>query len=321
MKQLPWLIIFSILMVALSGCELTRSTESDIVAPLAPPASAADSAGVSLQSTGTTISVQPASQQAALGGNVTVEIRVNNITNLAGFDIELRFDPAMLQAVDADSNQDGFQVQPGDFLAANFVVQNSINNQTGVVNYVLTQVAPTPPVSGEGVLMRLSFTAINAGTSPIAFSRVQLASGEAQPIEAAQTNGEVIISAAGTPVTPLPATSTPTPTTPTPTMLPGTTPVVLTSTPLPTEQVIIQDTATSTATPTTTSTPTATFTPPPTATFTPTPTPTTFVPPSKVYIPPDATWGFCYRAIPARISLCSAANSILRRRPSSGPTI
>jgi len=183
-----------------------------------------------------TVLLTPASQAIGIGQSATVTLRAENVESLYGYQVELTFDPAVLQVVDADPAKTGVQVSLGIFLQADFVQQNNANNTTGRITCVISQLAPTSPVTGSGDLLTITFQGKADGQSTIAFADLKLAKSDGTEIVATTQTAQITV---GTPSQP---TATPTPT----------------------------QTATPTAT-STTPTPTGT---PPTATPTPTPTPT-----------------------------------------------
>jgi LysM repeat protein len=183
-----------------------------------------------------TVRLTPASQAIGVGQSATVTLRAESVDSLYGYQVELSFDPAVLQVVDADPAKTGVQVSLGAFLQADFVQQNNANNTTGRIACVISQLAPTSPVTGSGDLLTVTFQGKADGQSTIGFVDVKLAKSDGTEIVATTQTAQITV---GTPTGP---TATPT--------------------------------ATQTATPTATSTtPTPTGTPP-TATPTPTPTPT-----------------------------------------------
>jgi len=195
------------------GLILTLVLITVLVLPLSP--ALADS---------TSVLVNPPSQSVDLNQSVTVEIKVDSVTNLYGVDIRLTFDATKLEAQDADGNPaNGVQIAPGDFLdpAQGFLAQNTVDNTTGQVQYVFALMAPAPAVSGSGVLARITFTAKAEGQASISFTSVTLSNDQAQPITATLVDGSITVLPAGGP------TSTPSPTpsgtpaaTPTPTTAP-----------------------------------------------------------------------------------------------------
>ena len=69
-----------------------------------------------VQANGTTSLVSPASTEVVIGTTTTVDIRVENVTNLFGVEVHLSFDPALLEVEDANAGQAGVQIAPGPFL-------------------------------------------------------------------------------------------------------------------------------------------------------------------------------------------------------------
>jgi len=303
-KCLPQILLLAAVVAAVSGCTLNRPNETagDIIAPLAPKAQAETGAEPGAQGS-VTVFVQPASQEINPGDPTTAEIWVRDVSNLAAVDLKIQFDPDVLQVQDADGNKPGIQAQPGDFLEADFVVKNDVDNDTGVVHYTITQIAPTPPASGTGLLLLIEFEAIDSGTSTISLPLVQLASGDAQSILANVQTGVITVKSADgvPPAQPTQPPATPITSQPTATFtpLPTSQPVPITATPAPPaaeDGAPVEPQGTLEAE--IAATPTATFTPTSTPTATPTFTPTPIIPIPQPVIPPNATLGFCYRTLP-----------------------
>ena len=164
---------------------------------------------------GTIVMVNPPSQSKDLNGTVSVDIKVDTVTNLYGVDVRLTFDAARLEAQDADGNAgNGIQVAPGSFLnpAQGFLAQNTVNNTTGQVQYVFALMAPAAAVSGSGVLARITFKAKAAGNAAITLNSVTLSSDQAQPIAATLMNGSITVVPTSAPTpTPVPSGPLPTP--------------------------------------------------------------------------------------------------------------
>jgi LysM repeat protein len=196
---------------------------------------------------GPTVVIDPPSREVAVGATTTVDIRIENVSDLFGAEVHLTFDPALLEGVDADAGKAGVQIQPGAFLSPDFTAQNEVDQAAGKIDFAISQMAPHGPVSGSGVLATITFKGKAVGTSPINFVNVILAAPGGIPISAGTQGGSLTVTGGVTP-TPTP-TGTPTQT-PTPTETPTSTPDG-------------GPTPTSTATPTPTATPTATPTTPP----------------------------------------------------------
>jgi LysM repeat protein len=175
----------------------------------------------------TIVLVDPPSQSVDVGQTVTVDIKVDTVTNLYGVDLRMTFDAAKLEAQDANPTMTGVQIAQGNFLdpGQGFMAENSVNNTTGEVRYVFALMAPAPAASGTGVLARITFLAKAEGTAVVAFTAITLSDNQAQPIATTPMDGSITV------LPPVGPTATPTPT---PTVEPGVTP---TATPTPIKTV------------------------------------------------------------------------------------
>jgi hypothetical protein len=126
-----------------------------------------------------------------VGQEFTVPVRIAGVSNLYGADVRLVYDPAVLQ---------GVRVDHGYFLQPDFVVRRGFYGgyQCSPIcaRYALTQVNPTPPVSGSGVLMYVTFRAVAVGVSPLALQQVQLVDRNGSPLYKNVRSGTVTVLAA-----------------------------------------------------------------------------------------------------------------------------
>jgi len=179
--------------------------------------------------TETTVLISPPSQDLLIGQSTTVDIKIEQVTDLFGAEVHLSFDPAKLEVQDADPAVAGVQIEVGTFPdpaeGRGFVAQNLADNIAGRIDYAVTLLSPAQPVSGSGVLARVTFQAIGEGTSPVAFINALLSDQAGAQIPAATADGTITVMV----VAPTP---TPTGTPPTPTVTP--TPVTVTPSPTPT---------------------------------------------------------------------------------------
>lgn len=123
----------------------------------------------------TIVRCDPKTIGGALGQNVTVDIYVENVTELYGADVRLGFDPTKIQVVDADSNATGVQIEPLDtFLSPDFVVRKVADNVAGTIWYAATQVNPSVEVTGSGPLARITLQPLVAGRFdlPITYQKI-----------------------------------------------------------------------------------------------------------------------------------------------------
>jgi len=178
---------------------------------------------------GTVVRIAPISEQIGVGSTTTIEIRVDNVSGLAAADVELRFNPAVLQVQDADPNREGIQIQPGNFPAPDFVAMNTADNAAGIIRYALTHLPPHAPVNGSGLMASVAFRGVNAGQADVVFNVVNLANAQGQPIPSTAQGGTIVVGAGPPPTPTLLPPVWPTPTPPYP-------PGVLTPTPPPPPQ-------------------------------------------------------------------------------------
>ena len=105
---------------------------------------------------GATIRPDPVTLGIAPGQVTAINIVLENAADVYGIDVRAKFDPALIEIVDADPAQDGIQMTPGTFLKPDFVVRNTADNGSGTLQYVVTQVNPTQPATGSGVVLTLN---------------------------------------------------------------------------------------------------------------------------------------------------------------------
>lgn len=262
--------------------------------------------GATVGAQSTQVLVVPPSSVMAVGAAVTVEVQVHDVLDLYGVDIQIAFDPTVLQVQDADGNSaNGVQITPGSFLTGGpgFTALNKADNSSGQIRYMYTRWAPAVAVSGGGVLARITFLGQGPGSSGLPL-QMQLANDRAESLPAAVSDGVIVVSGeVGTPTPTAAATRTSTLTaTPSATLVNTNTPS-RTSTRTPTRTrtppagdhrlflpifLPVRLVPTLTATPSATPAPTGTITPAATRSPTPTPTASATVSPTASATPTHA---------------------------------
>ena len=129
-----------------------------------------------------------------------VEIWINNVADLYGADVRLSFDPAVLEVVDADAGEPGIQIENGGFLVPPlYTALNEADNAAGTIKYAATQLNPTPPANGCGILAIVTFRAKTAGSSDLDFTYTKLADRDGNTLPATPADGSVSTVAPSTP--------------------------------------------------------------------------------------------------------------------------
>ena len=130
------------------------------------------------------ITITAAPLTVAVGDSVTVTASATGLVDAYAYDLDLAYDPALLTFV-ADSD-----VTPaGGFATA--------TDEGGRVSVVATRLGTSPGLTGDQVLVTLTFTAIAPGTADITMSegRVVDSAGTASAIDAAGLAASVEITA------------------------------------------------------------------------------------------------------------------------------
>ena len=113
------------------------------------------------------------------GDTFTLEIRAEDIFNLAGWQFDIAYDSGVLEAV---------EVNEGDFLktegGATFFQKGQIDNTTGKITKISSARLSETGVSGSGALLLVTFTAKTTGQTQLKLDNFQLAAGTGTPITA-----------------------------------------------------------------------------------------------------------------------------------------
>ncbi len=128
------------------------------------------------------------------GARLEIPVEVKNVENCYAFDLELRYDPQVLSLEDADPLRDGVQPALGTFLDAGMVLYNTVDAENGIIRFVMSQINPSEPKSGSGVLLVLYVSGLKEGESALELTKADLATREGQLIPAELVSGSVQIS-------------------------------------------------------------------------------------------------------------------------------
>lgn len=113
----------------------------------------------------TTISFSPALAQLPPGQTVPVSITVQNVEKLFGLELDVFFDPSVLVVE---------SIVPGNFIGADFVVEDDVDMSAGKAVLAYTQIGGQPK-DGSGVIAVLNVRRANClGESPLVLENVIL---------------------------------------------------------------------------------------------------------------------------------------------------
>jgi len=142
--------------------------------------------------------IEPPSAEVVTGGETTVDIMVADVDDLFGIQLELSFDPTLVEVVDSDGALPGIQIDPGNCPVPDIVVVNEADNTLGTIQYAASSLKPTPPCSPGGIMASITFRGLAEGTSPVAFESWLLADTDGFPIGVETvTDGEIVVIGGG----------------------------------------------------------------------------------------------------------------------------
>jgi len=141
------------------------------------------------------------------GVQFEVPIKVRSVNNLFAIDIEIKFDPTLLQVEDSAPSIEGIQVGLGEFLDAGLMLYNEADNQKGIIRFVMSQVNPSEPKSGDGVIIIIEFLAVAEGEAKLEISKLEGSTNLGEAIPLNKKEGKVTISEIAPDIiaTPIPA--------------------------------------------------------------------------------------------------------------------
>ncbi|MBN1991640.1 MAG: hypothetical protein JW953_02980 [Anaerolineae bacterium] len=117
---------------------------------------------------------------------LTVDVVLENVTDLYGAEFRVKYDPAVLAVQDLNAEQEGIQIETGTLLPADqgFVVANKVDEAEGQIIFAMTLLNPAPPVSGQGPLARVTFQVLQTSPSVVNVEHAKLVSSNLQTIPA-----------------------------------------------------------------------------------------------------------------------------------------
>lgn len=129
------------------------------------------------------------------GGQIEVPVEIRDVTDLYAFDIQISYDPAVVQVEDADPNQEGIQPALGTFLDAGLTLFNGVDSENGLIRFVMTQANPSEAKSGSGVVLVLYLTGMQAGECDLEVTALELSTRMGEAIAVEPVNGRVLVTA------------------------------------------------------------------------------------------------------------------------------
>lgn len=116
------------------------------------------------------------------GQRADVNVLLSQISGVFEIALEISFDPALLQVVDAFPLQGGVQVLPGNCPLPDLVIFNLVDNDAGEIVYEASQLVPSPPCNG-GTVITIKFECLASGSSEVLFEFTEILAQNFSDIE------------------------------------------------------------------------------------------------------------------------------------------
>jgi Cohesin domain len=151
------------------------------------------------------IRIIPGVAQIPVGASREVAVEVIDVQALYGIDISINFDPNVVEVVDADPDKEGVQVTLSTLLDPGFVVLNRVDNAAGTVRFAMTQLNPSQPKNGTGLLIVVNLRGkVSGASTSLTLTRVDLAQRDGKVFTGALVSGQAQVVAASSGPTPTP---------------------------------------------------------------------------------------------------------------------
>ena len=125
------------------------------------------------------ISFLPANVQSTNGATVTVNVQVENGSNLGSVaPLRIKYNAELLRLED---------IAPGDIFSrggGGATSTKDIQNDTGQASITIARLPGAPGVTGTGTLAVLTFTAIGSGQAPVTIEELALKDAQSQAVAA-----------------------------------------------------------------------------------------------------------------------------------------
>jgi hypothetical protein len=138
-----------------------------------------------------TLQLVPQTIQLDVNGTAIVDLVITQVSGLYGVEAHLRFDPNVLEIVDADPTRDGIQLESGTFPAPDFVALNQVDNRAGTIDYAVTQLPPRERLEGSGIVAHITIKAKHPSTTQIEIEKFILTDTAGSAIDAVGKNGQI----------------------------------------------------------------------------------------------------------------------------------
>ncbi|MCB0167313.1 MAG: hypothetical protein KDI79_23995, partial [Anaerolineae bacterium] len=142
---------------------------------------------------GTIVEVEPDNLETTLCSlQETVAINVAEVTNLLKVELEVSYDPTVIQVIDGDAGQRGVQVRVGNIFATGNITRNEVDTSNGRIYFTATRLSGYTQSIPDG-LIAIDWRPQRVGSSAITLERVVLTDTNGQEINAEINDGGITV--------------------------------------------------------------------------------------------------------------------------------
>jgi hypothetical protein len=139
----------------------------------------------------TSISVYPSSITTYKGETISVNITVNDVTNMYGWELQLYWNKAVLNCTNAQVRVPA--AWSGSTAEAGIGIENAFNATHGRYWKALSALSPAPAFNGSTAIVTLTFKAKAAGTTKLDLENTKISDNNASAISHSANDGSVTV--------------------------------------------------------------------------------------------------------------------------------
>lgn len=156
------------------------ATPTDTPTPTSPPSD-------------TIVEVEPDNIETTLCSlQETVAINVAEVTNLLRVELEVSYDPTVIQVIDGDAGQRGVQVRVGNIFSTGNITRNEVDTSNGRIYFTAARLSGYTQSIPDG-LIAIDWRPQRVGSSAITLERVVLTDTNGQEISAEINDGGITV--------------------------------------------------------------------------------------------------------------------------------
>lgn len=129
-----------------------------------------------------TVRVLPETRVVRVGNDAKVAIQIVEVSDLFGFQLDLSYDPLILEYASWES---------GGFLGAGYKISPNASTPGTIKDMAAARTTPGVSVSGTGTLVTVTLRTIAEGSSTISIENLKLADAEANEISSTAQDGRI----------------------------------------------------------------------------------------------------------------------------------